>query len=75
LITIETIHIVDTRAHIIDKSSAKSFGNSASLLHVGECTLPLFVLAVACAMRNEALRSVTGRYGTLRSRPFAATQH
>jgi len=30
--------------------------------HVGECTLPLRVLAVAYAMRNEALLE---RYGTL----------
>ena len=35
--------------------------------HVGECTVPLHVLAVACTMRNEALRSVTGRYGRLRN--------
>jgi len=26
--------------------------------HVGECTLPLRVLAVVCTVRNEALRSV-----------------
>ena len=30
--------------------------------HVGECTLPLRVLAVARTMHYEALRGVTGRY-------------
>jgi len=33
--------------------------------HLGECTLLLRVLAVACTMRNEALRSVTGCYGSV----------
>ena len=51
-----------------NKSSPKSFGKSVSLPHVGVCTLPLRVLAVACTMRNEALRSVAWRYGTLRNR-------
>jgi len=36
--------------------------------HVGECTLPLRVPAVACTMRNEVLRSVAWCYGTLRKR-------
>jgi len=42
--------------------------------HVGECTLPLRVLAVQCAtLRNgyrtfrKRYRSVTGHYGTLRN--------
>jgi len=32
--------------------------------HVGECTVPLPVLAVACTMHNEALRHITERYGS-----------
>ena len=36
--------------------------------HVGECTLPLPVLAVACTIRNEALWSVTRRYGSVTGR-------
>ena len=38
--------------------------------HVVECTLPLRVLAlaVACTMRNEALRVVTVRYGSVADR-------
>jgi len=50
-----------------NKSSPKSFGKSASLPpYVGEYTLSLRMLAVTCTMRNEALRSVTEHYGTLR---------
>ena len=37
--------------------------------HLGECTLPQRVLAVACTMRNEALRkryaALMERYGTV----------
>jgi len=47
------------------KFSPKSFGKSASLLHVGECTLPLCVPAVACTICNEALWSIMGRYGSI----------
>jgi len=39
---------------------------SASLPHVGECTLQLCVLGVACTMRNEVLWGVTEHYGALR---------
>jgi len=33
-------------------------GGARRYLHVGECTLPLQVLAVAYTMHNEALRSI-----------------
>jgi len=33
--------------------------------HIGECTLPLCVLAVVWTMRNEVLRSIMGRYGSI----------
>ena len=39
-------------------------GGAHSYHHVGECTLPLGVLAAACTMRNEALRK---RYRALRN--------
>jgi len=49
-------------------------GRACRYPDVGECTVPLRVLAVASIMRNEALwsvtgryRSITGRYGTLQS--------
>jgi len=48
------------------------FGRARRYPHVGECTLLLRVLAVACTMRIEALRDVmgalrcvTGRYGSV----------
>ena len=48
------------------------FGRARRYPHVGECTLLLRVLAVACTMRIEALRDVTGAlrssYRTLRNR-------
>ena len=50
------------------KSPTSHLEKACPYPHFGECTLPLRVLAVACTMRNEALRSVTGRYGTLRNR-------
>ena len=31
-------------------------GRARRYPHVGKCTFPLHVLAVACTMRNEALR-------------------
>ena len=43
-------------------------GRARRYPYVRECTLPLYVLAVACTMRNEALRSVMGRYGSVTGR-------
>jgi len=64
-----------------NKSSQSHLGRARRYPHVRECTLPLRVLAIACRMRNEALRSVmgrcgsvTGRYRTLRERYGALTQ-
>jgi len=45
-----------------NKSSQSHLGRVRRYPHVGECTLPLRVSAVACTMRNEALRIITGRY-------------
>jgi len=64
-----------------NKSSQSHLGRVRRYPRLGECTLPLHVLDVACTMRNEALRDVTGalrglmerngsdadRYGTLRN--------
>jgi len=54
-----------------NKSSQSHLGRERRYPHVGECTLPMRVLAVACTMRNEALRKrcaslrdVTERYST-----------
>ena len=47
---------------IITSPPQSHLGRACCEPHVGECTLPLRVLAVACTMRNEALQSVTGRY-------------
>jgi len=55
-----------------NKSSPKSFGKSASLPHVGECTLSLCVLAVACIMRNKALQK---RYGGVTKSYGSAAHH
>ena len=51
-------------------------GRQCHYPHVRECILPLRVLAVACTMRNEALRDVKGalqgvkeRYGSIVHRP------
>jgi len=35
-------------------------GRTSRYPHIGECTLPLHVLAVACTVRNEALRDIMG---------------
>jgi len=40
-------------------------GRARRYPHVRDCTVPLCVLAVACTMRNDVLRSVTGRYGSV----------
>jgi len=56
---------VGSTAPLITSPPRSNLGRARPYLHVGECTLPLRVLAVACTMHNEALRSVTGRYGTL----------
>ena len=54
------------RPNVWEKSPPQShMGRARPYRHVGECTLPLRVLAVACTMRNEALRSVAYRYGTV----------
>jgi len=53
---------------INNKSSPKSFGRACHYPHIAECTLPLCVLAVACAMCNKALQSIVGRYRTLQKR-------
>jgi len=52
--------------NLITSPPQSHLGRARRYPHVGECTVPLRVLAVACTMRNEALRSVAGRYGTLR---------
>ena len=47
-------------------------GRACHYLHIGECTLPLRVLAVACTMHNKSLQNVTGAlrssYRTLQNR-------
>ena len=43
-----------------NKSSQSHLGRVRRYPHVGECTLPLRVLAVACTMRNKRLRDVMG---------------
>ena len=50
---------------IITSPPQSQLGRARRYPHVGECTLPMCVLAVACTMRNEALRSFTGRYGSV----------
>ena len=40
----------------VNKSSQRHLGRVRRYPHVGECTLPLCVLAVACRMCNELLR-------------------
>jgi len=45
---------------IITSPAQSHLGTARRYPHLGECTLPLRVLAVACTMRNEALRDVTG---------------
>jgi len=42
-------------------------GTARRYPHLGECTLPLHTLAVACTMRNEALRTLRERYGALQN--------
>jgi len=45
-----------------NKSPQSHLGRARRYPHIGECTVPLRVLDVACTMRNEALRK---RYGTV----------
>jgi len=37
-------------------------GRAHHYFHLGECTVPLCVLAVACTMHNEALQGLTEHY-------------
>jgi len=50
-------------------------GRARRYPHLGECTLPLRLLAVTCTMLNEALRkryrTLRERYGTLRNVRYA----
>jgi len=39
-------------------------GRARRYSYVGECTLPLCVLAIACTVRTEALRGVAERYAS-----------
>jgi len=39
-------------------------GRARHYPYIGECTLPLHVLAVACTMHNEALWGIMERYGS-----------
>jgi len=57
-----------------NKSSQSHLGRARRYPHVGEWTVPLCVIAVACTMHNEALWSITEslwgvaeHYGTLQS--------
>jgi len=67
--TMRTLNFV-SHPHGTCKTSPpqSNLGRARRYPHVGECTVPLRVLAVACTVRMEALRIVTGRYGTLRNR-------
>jgi len=52
-----TINLTNT---VTNKSSQSHLGRARRYPHVGECTLPLRVLAVACTVHNKALRDIMG---------------